>query len=874
MIWCGSAGLLGFLEREMGLTGVYPGVADRVNRYAEALQRYLDDEPKTFYAKAFDTDDTGVAKDLLSWRDDLVLLGWMKMDRDGQPPRLKTLAGVEKYFADRFTNYGFPDRWMDVLKMLSVDSRNLEMRLLVYDNPKLVHPFFRKLFSILEPYIEFIDLNRDITVEDNNLGMVKRLLLGETSFLKELKPVAEDRSIAIVRLGDNHLAADVLANLVSQGLDPVVICADNKITDHYLAAAGLPASGSTLENSNPQIIQLFKLAAVGLTGPPDVYNLLSLLQAPYSPVPKKLAAALAGQLISKPGIGSQEWKETIERYFTELEEKIGDEKRWKVKRKETELFLTLSFDEKVDPVHAAEVFSVLKGWADRHAQLEIYDHSREERDQFAYLSRLSEVFLEKIRLMEHPVPSLRFLRLAETIYEPATFVNYKPQAGSIARVAAPGCLLDNPPFAWWQDCCNTVCRAGCHDFLYAHEIEYLHKQGLETWLPEHQVREMQERSRRGILAAGEQCILVIPEKYNGEETTLHPVISEIRAFFRNPDDITVSFDGISEVITIPLRPAFSRETMLPEPKTYWQISNPEKLVRRETESASSIEKLIQHPLEWVILYQAKFSAGNSFNLPELFLLKGNVAHTVTQVILNGHKREELAGLTDATIDAAMDRVILEEGLLFLLPQYRFELEDLRRKYKKAIRALVSIITENGLMIKGTELEAENILPGIGKAAGRMDLVLLTKKGEEVIFDLKWTRNNRKYHGKIEDNKDIQLAIYYGLLGSQPKTAYFMLDSNRLYSRHDFRGEHITRVNVPDDLGEDTVLEMATRSFRFRWDELGQGRIEIGDDALLEELDYFLETENLALIPLEADEKKKRKYGDRYSGLELFKGFIH
>ena len=871
-VYVGPLGLLGLLERETGLTGDWPDRTERISRYSYALQKYLDDKPEAFYARAFSTDELAVAEDLLGWRDDLVLLGWKKLPAEGQPVRLKVLADVEALFGDRFFHYGLPDRWNDVLTTLTEGTVAGNLKVLVYDDSELSHPFFQKLFSALGDCIEYIDLNSGISIGDDNLGKVKRLLLGNKDIDKNLNPTTADRSFSIIQVPDNLLASDLLANLVRQGFDPVVINAENRVLDHYFVATGLPASGSTLDDSNPLIVQLFKLVAVGLTGPPDVYNLLSLLQSPYSPVPKKLAAALARNLIEKPGVHSPEWNEIIEGYFQDEEENQKSGKGTKDKRQQSELFLALNYSPDIDPVHAGEVFSSLKSWADKRSLLEIYAHSKEERDQFAYLSRLSEVFLQQIRTLENSVSSLRFLRLAESVYEPATFVNYRVQAGSMKRVPSPGSLLDNPSLVWWHDCYNTVFRARCHEFLCPSESAFLNESGVETWLPASQVSNAYEKTKRALLAAGQQCILVMSEKHNGSGTAIHPVIAEIRSFFANMKDITLPFDRIGEITGIPLCTSLSQEIKLPETKTYMEINNPERLIRRETESASSIEKLIQHPFEWVSKYQARFNSGNSFTLPEIFIIKGTVAHAVTRDILTGMSRDELSSLTDTFISERLDQTIMKEGLVFLLPQFRFELEDLRRNYKIAIRSLIIIIIENELDIVGAEMKKENEIPGFGKVAGAMDLVLKTKNGDQVIFDLKWALNNKKYLKKIEENKDLQLAVYYGLLGNNPGTAYFMFANGKLYTRHAFTGDNVVRITAPETLPESDVLEKICNSFNFRWEELSEGLIEIGDDVPIADLDYGVAVEEKNLVDL--DESNGKKYGDRYSGLELFKGFIH
>ncbi|MCX6306919.1 MAG: PD-(D/E)XK nuclease family protein [Bacteroidetes bacterium] len=873
--YLGPMGLLGYLERMLGLTGNYPDATDRATRYAAALRKHLPEDPGAFYAKAFETDEMGVAKDLIRWRDDLVLLGWKTLAAEGQPARLKTLAGVEKQFADRWFHYGIADRWQDVLHALPTGEGLPGCNLLVYDDPSLVHPFFKKLFARPGKCITFVDPNENITMDHNNLGLVKSLLLGKKPGGNRFRSIGDDNSFSILHLKDNHFAADLLANQVKQGFNPVVINGENKILDHYLEANGLPASGSMLTNSNPLIIQLFKLAAVGLISPLNVYNLLSLLQSPYSPIPKKLSASLARQLIEKPGIGNPQWQESIDLYFMErLTGNEQEEQRWNKKREEVEHLLTFNFGPDVGISRIKKTYSLLKAWADKHALPGIYDHSDGERDQFACLSRMAGALLKKIHDSVDAISVAEFLRLTESIYEPATFQNELIQANSVQHTGSPGELLGNPPVVWWLDCYNTVIRADIHAFLYAGEVDFLTRNGIEIYLPASQVKMAYEKAKRGILAARNQCVLVVVEKHNGEEVSLHPVMSEINAFFQNITGISTTFGDVEKLTHIPPQELFSREITLPQPKTRWEISNPGKLSKRETESASSIEKLIQHPFEWVIRYQARLNSGNSFTLPELFTLKGSIAHATTEAILTLLKNGPGFKLNDTLIADHLNRKIREEGLVFMLPEMRFEYEELVRKYTLAIKSLVSIIVKNELTVVDCEYYARKNIPRIGEVAGKMDLVMENKSGRQVIFDLKWTRNNKKYQSRLAEGKSVQLAVYYRLLGTGPMTAYFMFDSGKLYTGHNLSGAGVVPVDVPADLTEQEVLAKTCNSLAFRWEELSRGDIEIGDNAGVADLPYYNATGENLLIPLEMDQSKKIKYADAYSGLELFKGNIH
>ena len=83
---------------------------------------------------------------------------------------------------------------------------------------------------------------------------------------------------------------------------------------------GQPVVNSTATNSNPQLLQLFKLGLSLFARPLNVYNLLSYLQIPGNPL-GGVSYKLARVLSDEGGI-NETWKEVIKEYdFTDDEGK-------------------------------------------------------------------------------------------------------------------------------------------------------------------------------------------------------------------------------------------------------------------------------------------------------------------------------------------------------------------------------------------------------------------------------------------------------------------------------------------------------------------------------------------------------------------------
>ena len=77
----GPAGLVGVLETRLGLTRIQTHQAIRIGQYLKRLKEA--DNNERFYSKSIRVDAWSTAKQVLAWRDELVLAGW-KGDVPGQ----------------------------------------------------------------------------------------------------------------------------------------------------------------------------------------------------------------------------------------------------------------------------------------------------------------------------------------------------------------------------------------------------------------------------------------------------------------------------------------------------------------------------------------------------------------------------------------------------------------------------------------------------------------------------------------------------------------------------------------------------------------------------------------------------------------------
>ena len=106
----GNEGLLSFLELRLGLPGGESDAVERTVAYRDALQAACC--PGAFYEDAFQNDPLATAKEILHWRDVLVLEGFTPDTRYASP-RLRMLARVEEEFCRKGLT-GTPERWKAV----------------------------------------------------------------------------------------------------------------------------------------------------------------------------------------------------------------------------------------------------------------------------------------------------------------------------------------------------------------------------------------------------------------------------------------------------------------------------------------------------------------------------------------------------------------------------------------------------------------------------------------------------------------------------------------------------------------------------------------------------------------------------------------
>lgn len=874
--YVGEAGLLMLFERDLGLSAEYPGDEERALLYKQALQTWLEGDGEAFYSASFSRDEIAVAEKLLSWRDELVMAGVMRLsDEVTLPPRLQAMRGVENiYRKNGFSSYGTADRWQTVMDLLPDGDLSVD-KIILHEKCSLLHPFFGALFEKIADQVEVEERLFKVEPEGgSNLSRVQKALLNESGKLT-LKSLDKDDSLIFLKVRDNYVAGDFMVDQIKSGYQPLILNDDNVVFDNCLASAGLNASGSVNFSSTPQILQLFKLISTGLFSPVIIRNLLSLFQAPYLPFSRYLANRLAGCLVDEPGINNEDWNKILTEY-TDVEDPRKTEKR----KTEVETFLSFHKGESNTVFNIRNRYRALKQWVDQYPHLDGQDVKDEEKDQFYYLGGLCANLLTELDSLpeEEEISEIRFSRMLEGIYQPGAFRYFQRQKGSPQVYRYPGVFTRQAPRVCWMNWQGGRQTGHPLSFLNKQEKQVLAEKGCWLYAYEDLDQFRYRNQLKGILAASRQLVLVIPEVVSGEASVPHALAGDIDAVIENPGDVTL--DQAQPDVWYKY---FSGNTTqrgrdyiaLPAPKDYLEGVDALRVnYMREYESPSSLEELIQNPFDWVADYPANISSMGTMALPDLFRQKGLVTHAAVEEIIKTIKEHPEATFDKEKIHQILQAKIDEGALEFRLPENRFELHELEGQFEESVQMLLNIIRENKLKVEDAEIFKDSDIDSIGNVKGFLDLLLSDEHGNPVIFDLKWTFKSKKYASKIEEERDLQLILYREMMrqetGNSVKTGYFLLNDGKLYTRYNFKGKGVVQLNSHGK--EEEMLQRIVNSVEYRRSELAKGTLEMGEESSLNALAYHNDTEDMNLIPLESDGSNNKRM-NYYSNLGLFKGRI-
>ena len=878
-----TQGLLDRIKLHAGIRRKIKPQGERFVAYYKAMSEYMKDTKDSIFKKSFNTDPLKTAEQCLAWRDALAAAGW-NFETQAQSARLTALQGIEKHFTGgkdgKKENISLAEDIFEITKEIKAGCplpQNLEIQMPFDWN--ILPPAEKGLLQALQ------DRNVKINREDKgtNLDKITALLEGRNTE-KEIMLAENDDTFQIWHFADRTESMKHLSTLSADSFN-VWINENNQELDSWLKLAGKPAAGSNISGL-PQIAQLLVIGISLFSRPLNIYRLMDWLNMPSSPLPRKLCGKLADKIAATGGYYNDECRKVIDEFLNydysdrDIEEKERKEKISKNKdRVENFLYFFEKSQNEKKELEISKVINFvinLKLWC--ASQINLND-------------KLNPYEKAQIVFVKDQCAAMQDILSAET----SETIEYKKIESMLGSINS---AVEMPLYQAEENCHNvidsfgkmaasshkTIC-CGFYDkpeeklrysFLYEEEKKEL---GLNFW-KEKDERQFNRLTMLMPFVYSEKLILVTADKNGMENTKKHPVIIRLENQIKKEifKELVIEHKGqeiekTEEKDTVDNRLAADASSF----EIDKGIVKP-----RQEESATSLEKLIQNPLDYVFKYLAKIKPEGIAAINDILPTKGTVAHAVIKAIFEPSENEPGKG-TEEYINANFEKIFNEQleqcGAILLLPENHFEKELLRNQLKKCLGLLRKTFEDNNLKVKYCEKEyvQENMLEN-AEAQGIADMILEDNSGNIYLFDFKWTGNDNKYGDIIRENRSVQLALYSALIKQSENkdikaVAYVLLPKATIITPgENLKGNNVIPINDAKDM--ENVFETVRNSYKYRMNQLEKGILEIADG--LDDFDYFNDTEKENLVPLETEEiktdhgKKNVKKHDKYSDYLCFK----
>lgn len=805
---CGSRELLSEIELRAGIVSQELSESEQLIAFHEALSENISN---TIFEKSFRRDEVGVSRQLMAWCDSLLMEGWTP-DMDINTDKLRNLAKIVKGVKSKHIS----TRWHELARHLKSHRVLLEEDCLeVHDKDQIP--------TVIKTALD--ELAKQATVKYiTNEGNIP-----ESFELYQFKTRSNAYQWYLSK-------PEALKNI------DVTISNDNRILNNMAIAMGQPVVNSTATNSNPQLLQLFKLGFSLFARPLNVYNLLSYLQVPGNPL-GGVSYKLARVLSDEGGI-NETWKEVIKEYdFTDDEGKD--------RRAEKLAFIEmLNKDYESDKILVDDIklyANRLGHWCDQSLRGDSMDDERKE--QLVVLASFCRS-LHQILPAEGYISSEALKSHVDGIYRPQSFTHMKARKNAQDTIASVNQLADDANKVCWLGCVGGALTSYPFDFLNTSELSMLQQNGVS--IPNRASFYTQQHNQEmDALKHVKQLLLVTWEFDGNARQEEHPLVTELKHKYKDSWDSHVTIDALPNLME-----EKGKITRL-EPQASYELSDKLKDIKREKESYSSLGTLIQHPFDYTMTHLLKLREPQIGQLPDLDTTKGLVAHLFVQKLFETYGEQmadEYRKMDQSRICQLMDEAIQQKGAVLLLPEYKLERQQFKAILKESVTVLASIIQNLHLKPMGSEVEVNVDLDTIGAFYGSIDMVLKNTSGEYVIFDFKWSES-KHFSKDLEENKAMQLELYRKAAQKHYSTtiagvAYYLFPLMTMFTSDFPESNHIRRIKVKTEDASRNLYEEVQNSYKYRREELDHGFIEDGEMEEIADLEYAKAGITTPLYPLD------------------------
>ncbi len=846
----GEAGLLKLLQDYSGIHRVAPSDKDRLVMCLEGLNKVVDDACPL--KRSFEIDPMAAAAKVLEWRDELVLNGWSPSGEHGNW-KLDLITSIECEDIK-----GTADQWAEMLRVTSQTQVLPNGTELVV--PELfTKPMFLHLLENLQKYgtkVSCLDSKGEAPA-GTNLGIIQSRLFDNNEKILLNK---DDGTFNVLHFKTEDEAVKYVATTIPASEKRLFICSSTKRMDNIQTYLGQPRSGSSIEDSEPQIVQLFKIGMSLFQYPANIGSVVSWLQAPVSPL-GNLRFSLMRAVKDSGGLFNKEWDKAItdERNAIRDNEDIDESERKKRAAKFDRIVnrFIIKPSKTVEKDKVVGFCGNMSQWAVAMSQSERYQTMPGAVAQFSTLKSLFDLMGAVVNGYEGDLDGVTLRRMVIQLCHGDEYDLYHTECGGREVVASPGDILDPASEVVWVDMYNVPMPSGQLKFLTTGEKAWLE---CEEWTTENELRFRDSVQAIPLFKAKEKLTLIYADYADNAPTMKHPLLVRLEARIENFKDFVKDYPEIPDE-------AYEERSRIDNYAENTDESHEIKLrstaipSRRETESYSSLDSLVQHPFDYVCNYAADLREPTYFDKSLVDAVMGNVAHKVIQIMF-----------TEGTpFKESFDRSILECGAVLLLDENVVARKELEVRLAKGIERLKHFILLNNLTFYASEKEYSCEWKGKSLAA-RVDMILTDSAGNPVILDFKNTSAPASYEKRVAQNKALQLAVYEYVVrksgefaGKAVRKAYVILPDAEIFTSDEF--EMVTPI-APADRGrvEGDLMELLGNSFDFRWKQLEKGIVELGEGLLSNVTDYGKSESENRLFPINED-NQKIKYDNIYSNVK-------
>ena len=836
-----TQGLVEWLELHLGLHSPEQSKIARELRYHEQLKAYIRKHPDCILAKSFNLASLSVTATCLKWRDELALYGW-NSHSPAPTQRLQILQAIEPMFAEG--DICLASRIKAIKEALSQQPDLLEECTIQLMIPR----------QCLPPYIQSI------------LDFMSGVEIIETP---TIQPDEVLDKIKIWQFANEHQAYQYIVTMEDKY--DVWINRDNKVLDNWLHLSGQATTGSIAESDTDPIQALLLLTARIMDRPLQLKSLVDYFMLPVHPLDWKLRHTLAEKAAEKGGYYNEECRAEIETYLSNLE---AADKQTK-EREKIVAFLpiaTPSSDPNIPIGEVKERFGALQTWTSKRAH---YEGTKEQvneqlvsqlmllREQITYLLRLVENHQDSYCTIEDLEQWINGLMVNESSLQ------YLPLAGCQEVIKSPANMVDAPKKLLWLHPEQQDTRRLSLAWLTTVERQAL-AEILELWSVDAE-RQAYNAALLNALRATEKITLVITDKYQGAKAVASSLVLRLKALYDKLDEKNarplVECKDLSGLTKTEIEAIDNRIQ-----ENYIQLEATDKIQLRDKESASALDNMINHPLDYVMKYVAKITPLASTQPAAISKIKGTTAHAILEDLLMPFDEWEKKVTSPALYEQIVEKNILAYGAPLLRADMQLELKQMKRELRQCVENLKELLKTNNLRVVACESNLNDTI-GLKSIDGEdititsyIDCLLEDAAGKPIVFDFKWTSSKSYYQSLLKENKSLQLAIYEAIVNKHlgkkvERVGYFLMPEGRLYSTcKEFKGENCEKIE-PDNM--DNLLEKIKNSYRFRCQEILEGKIETAEATDSQEFAYVDQTtsENLVPLKIESNGKKTNMFSD-------------